>query len=611
MAPRNRLAATRDPSKTEADIYVAAVPQGSGGAGGPAGPPGPEGPPGPPGPPGPVGDSGPIGPAGATGPAGPASPVIFDTRTAAQASSPASDVNAIITLGYSVRGAGGARYLRVTSAPSHPGYITTHGGTVYWELDKDQVVPFEAFGLVADGVTDDTAVLHNIGLTINAWKRGRFKAPGGKTSKLWPTDASATANVILWDLTSVKGLEVDFSGWAYTTGFTGNIATVFCVMYGCSYIEVRGYKATHAGHTPTVGSPLYGVNHWSVQNGSKYVSILDVDIVGGVNGLYAARNVASADIYTECLTWTGTFDKVGYPISCQASGNHVRFDIKCQRQFRAFLFYGVEDLKGNIDSKNYLIDDIVPAAYYTDVSDPVNRTRDVHIRYRSRGNNNGPMGALCAISHQNYIGLTVNGGGTKIEKIHIELDCDYDGLNAPSYLLANTSWTVVAGAQAVGPPVVGYQEDVGIRISGFMGGNGVYSGGGGANFDLCAASSGYTPGTFVGSFIIGPLDCPGAAGGIGGGGGPARFGEGVWVHFDRVIAQQMVPAFAGAVNWGRITMVDSIMSGYGLGIDMAHTVLPVLRFKVKAAGVVDGDVWFDGTNFKARVGGVTKTFTLV
>ena len=25
---------------------------------------------------------------------------------------------------------------------------------------------------------------------------------------------------------------------------------------------------------------------------------------------------------------------------------------------------------------------------------------------------------------------------------------------------------------------------------------------------------------------------------------------------------------------------------------------------------VNGDFWFDGTNFKARVGGVTKTFTL-
>jgi hypothetical protein len=470
----------------------------------------------------------------------------FDTVAAAQAATPPLIVNAITTLGYSTRGVGGARYLRVAGLPAHPGYITTHGGTVYWELDKQQVVPFEAFGVVANGATDDTAAIKNIGLTINAWKQGRFLAPFGKTSVIWPNDASATANPTLWSFTTVDGLDIDFSGWAYTTGYTGNLNTTFCQLNNCSNVLARGYKATHGGHVPTSGSTAYyGVNHWIMQNGCRFVSILDVDIVGGVDGLSAIRAAGSSDTQCEYLTWTGVFDKVGYPISCQNSGNYVRYDIKCQHHYRAFIFYGVHDLHGRIDSKNFLIDDLVIAAYYTDVADTVNTTRDVYIHYRSHGNNIGPMGSMIALTHQQYGGLATSSGGTKIYNIHIHLDCSYDSLNAPGNGIVNHSWLL---GSILGQPTVGFNEEIGIKVTGVITAGGFYIGLGGTFFTLFAAANGWTAGgTHLSGFTLGPLEARNA-------GGTSSVGQGTWIHFDRFVAPGVAPGFAGTVNWHRITI---------------------------------------------------------
>jgi hypothetical protein len=529
----------------------------------------------------------------------------FDTVAAAQVATPPLIVNAITTLGYSTRGVGGQRYLRRASMPAHPGYITTHGGTIFWELDRQQVVSFEALGVVADGIVDDTAAVKNIGLVIDSWKEGRFKAPtGNKVSSVWPNDASAVANPTLWNLTSVNGLEIDFSGWSYTTGYTGNITTSFCIYSNCKNFDIRGYKANHPAHVPFFGATAYyGVNHWSGRNGSKYISIRDVDIIGGVNGLYALRVAGSADAQCEYLVWTGTFQNVGYPISCQNSGNHIRFDIKTSGQYRAFDFYGVHDLYGFIDSKNFHIDDLVVAAFYTDVADTVNVTRDVYIRYQSRGNNIGPMGSLIALTHQQYGGLATVAGGSKIHNIHIELDCEYDSLNAPGNGIVNHSWVL---ASILGQPTVGFNEETGIKITGVITNGGFYLGGGGAFWRLFAAGNGWTAGgTHKSGFEIGPLDARLA-------GGVSEIGQGTWVHFDHFIAPNVAPGFAGVVDWHRITIIASIMDGYGKLTSSFMNALAYHQFLPAASVPVDnGVVWFDGTNFKVKVAGVVKTFTLV
>lgn len=50
-----------------------------------------------------------------------------------------------------------------------------------------------------------------------------------------------------------------------------------------------------------------------------------------------------------------------------------------------------------------------------------------------------------------------------------------------------------------------------------------------------------------------------------------------------------------------------------LDIKASTTTLPHLRLRAGVAPTTpnDGDLWFDGTDIKIRVAGVTKTFTLV
>ena len=70
--------------------------------------------------------------------------------------------------------------------------------------------------------------------------------------------------------------------------------------------------------------------------------------------------------------------------------------------------------------------------------------------------------------------------------------------------------------------------------------------------------------------------------------------------------------------------IRSGLNGFGVGstapvayvhIGAGTTAIPQMKFETSSAptggALTDGTFWFDGTNFKARVGGVTKTFTIV
>ncbi len=91
---------------------------------------------------------------------GPLDEAVYDTVADAEAANLPPLVMAIRTLGYTTLGVGGARYLRVDAVPSHPGYITTSGGTVYWELDKDQIITPLQFG-ATEATADNSTAFNN------------------------------------------------------------------------------------------------------------------------------------------------------------------------------------------------------------------------------------------------------------------------------------------------------------------------------------------------------------------------------------------------------------------------------------------------------------------
>lgn len=86
---------------------------------------------------------------------------VFESRAAVGLTEIAGTINHILTLAYTsgVRG-GGATYMRVASQPSHAGKIQSADGA-WWELDLYGRVDVRAFGVRADGTTDDTDALQD------------------------------------------------------------------------------------------------------------------------------------------------------------------------------------------------------------------------------------------------------------------------------------------------------------------------------------------------------------------------------------------------------------------------------------------------------------------
>lgn len=86
----------------------------------------------------------------------------FDTVAALNAATVDSSLNDVWTLGYYTRGdGGGAHYVRSSFAPSKPGYQTSNGGSVYWDLPERSRINVKWLGAKGDGATDDMTAIQN------------------------------------------------------------------------------------------------------------------------------------------------------------------------------------------------------------------------------------------------------------------------------------------------------------------------------------------------------------------------------------------------------------------------------------------------------------------
>lgn len=93
---------------------------------------------------------------------------------------------------------------------------------------------------------------------------------------------------------------------------------------------------------------------------------------------------------------------------------------------------------------------------------------------------------------------------------------------------------------------------------------------------------------------------------------PLKFGmfngdTAVWT-FSHVVNTDSTVTFLKSIGLGNAAPVASAFAAIAAGTAAAAQI----NFGASAAPTTpnNGDFWFDGTNFKARVGGVTKTFTI-
>lgn len=116
-----------------------------------------------------------------------------------------ADVNLIRTTGRSAAGDGGACNLkRVGSAPSHAGYTTSNGGTVYWEICPEALgYNVIAFGADATGVATSTT---SIQAAVNAAIAMTFSAfGGGNGSVYFPAGIYKTGTITSAERVSIRG----------------------------------------------------------------------------------------------------------------------------------------------------------------------------------------------------------------------------------------------------------------------------------------------------------------------------------------------------------------------------------------------------------------------
>lgn len=103
----------------------------------------------------------------------------YDSTSAVTSASVNASINYIRTAGYYAAGdGGGALYKRVVSAPSHNGYITSNGSSVYWELSE--ILPnVKMFGAKNDVTFNSTTAIQNAIDYVEARNGGPLRLGSG------------------------------------------------------------------------------------------------------------------------------------------------------------------------------------------------------------------------------------------------------------------------------------------------------------------------------------------------------------------------------------------------------------------------------------------------
>lgn len=283
------------------------------------------------------------------------STVVYDTRTDAQAASPAAVVTAIKTLGHTTRGDnGGALYLYFgTSAPSHPGYITTHGGTKFWELARGQILAPEMFGAKGDWNatastgTDDTQAFLNSALTYNAFKTGlAIKFRGGAVYRIWSDLTLVALSTNLMYFIDCPEPTIDYNGASFDVGYTDagtfTIVTLLIRSPRARIFRPQGIDRHALGIEG-------GVTWINQSDGCDFTIVEQYKFFGGLNAFSTGRgfNTSEATAARSLNAFvTGWSDGTYYGVEFQNDGDGSQYNIVHRNGGRASIFYNTTGIRG-------------------------------------------------------------------------------------------------------------------------------------------------------------------------------------------------------------------------------------------------------------------------
>lgn len=521
----------------------------------------------------------------------------FPTRTLAQAAFVSASVSIITTGGYAAfPDNGAARYLRVGSAPSHPGYITTNSGTVYWELDKTQTITPEMFNAVGNGAADDTAALGNMFTTLNAFGHGwQCKFKNAAVYRIWPGITAYTELVNFFDKNDWL---LDFNGAKILTAYTaGGFPTGLIQVYGCKRWTIRRFNVEHITPAAAVSTGNNGLTiQPSATNGSTDFLVDGYLQIGGSRGVHTVRPLDVSYARVERYrVLNGYCEDVYYPCGCQNDGDNGYWEMDGKRGGRTFIAYGVRRVKAVIVSVpgNYVEDLVLEAAGAYAGSGLIAATEDIDIHYtatQSFSAGGAVVSLLCSsFSPANAPAVMRN------VRIHFNAVTAYQW----NYLLNTSAFKRDAGNNIVTGDAAGYEMS-NIVLTGNLYGDLGFS-----FADIGLASKGFSSNTTV-DITFEDIQAAGNTKGIAQG-----------LYSNLTCRNVQMTAAAGITNpdgapaIGRLNVFGSFLgTGYGAGFGPVSSIGAMQWVATGGGPAVNGAFWFDGTNFKCRIGGVVKTFTV-
>lgn len=535
----------------------------------------------------------PQGAAGVQGP--PGEQVWYTTRAAAVAASVPVGIQGFRTLGYAALNDGGhALWVRVGSEPAHPGKLQSTDGA-WWELDRYQVITPEQFGAVGNGAADDTTAIQNLFTAVAVFGDGwnvRFKKAASYS--VFPAIVAYTTLV---SLTGKHYWTIDFNGAKLLTKYTlpadpGFPADIF-VISQCKGWEIRRFNLEH--QTP-LASGTKGNNGLTIYRDCTDFRVIGFRQLGGIRGFGIVR-FAGDLAYGRCKRWRleqGYFEDVEYPFSLQNDGDFGYFEVDAKRGGRTCAVYGFRKIKGLVWSEpsNTVEDFIISATGNYSGSSFIGATEDFDIEYTA-SNVVAPGGVMLTFTltspHSSNPPAILRNGRVRLNGLGSSFDWG-------SVIHTQANRRTLAEAIENGD-AAGYEIND-VVITGNHYGNVTSSFG-----EIGRTTEGFSSLTIINmtisNFVAPSID---KALNIG--------------PFANVVLNNIVALPALSAQWpdgassGRFAMVASRMGGMGSDGATASAISALRLLSNTPTAPVDGVLWYDGTNLKARLGGVTKTITV-
>ena len=208
----------------------------------------------------------------------------FETKALVTAATIGADINYIRIAGYTTVGdGGGARYKRVRSQPGHALFLTSNGGTVFWEF-ADRILTPEMGGAKGDASfsagtasswtgTDNTVALQNV-LDAHTYFNIADRVSFRKANAIYRTTGPLHCG---YGVNTFKTTHIEGPGRAIDQGFEGPIIL-------CDFSNAPGMTVNGGRDVLVVGLSFRGrLWDWMANNGMGNLPSASIDDTLGSN----------------------------------------------------------------------------------------------------------------------------------------------------------------------------------------------------------------------------------------------------------------------------------------------------------------------------------------